>query len=121
MPDGTAVVPVINELRTRCEWDLIVLTQDYHPPGACNASTFYTSTPGRTESWRSDHISFASNNEGTHVFDKILIDGVGEQVSSKEEAPGVRCPRQRRHCLLCALPDYVARPLRARQPWGSVP
>ena len=34
VPDGDAVVGVINKLMARCPWDLVVLSQDYHPKGA---------------------------------------------------------------------------------------
>lgn len=33
VPDGDAVVPVINRLRATCAWDAVVLTQDWHPRG----------------------------------------------------------------------------------------
>lgn len=35
VPEGSAVVPVINRLREECKWDLVVFTQDYHPAGMC--------------------------------------------------------------------------------------
>ncbi len=42
VPDGDAVVPVINRLMTR--FDDVVLTQDWHPPGH---SSFASSHPGK--------------------------------------------------------------------------
>jgi nicotinamidase/pyrazinamidase len=59
VPDGDAVIEVVNALRYRFNWDLIVLTQDWHP---------------------SDHISFASNNSGSSVFETVDLPGVGPQV-----------------------------------------
>ena len=34
VPDGDAVVPVLNTLREKLHWDLVVLTQDWHPTSA---------------------------------------------------------------------------------------
>ena len=34
VPDGDDVVPAINKLRAAVPFDLVVLTQDYHPKGA---------------------------------------------------------------------------------------
>jgi nicotinamidase/pyrazinamidase len=31
--DGFAIVPIINGLRDKAKFDMVVLTQDYHPPG----------------------------------------------------------------------------------------
>jgi len=47
--DGTAVIPIINNLRKAHEWDTIALTQDWHPKG---------------------HFSFASTNKdkGAKLF-----------------------------------------------------
>jgi nicotinamidase/pyrazinamidase len=53
------VIPVINQLRGTCTWDLIVLTQDWHP---------------------ADHASFASNNAGAPLFSVRTLPGMGEQV-----------------------------------------
>lgn len=49
VPDGDAVVPVINELATR--FGTVVLTQDWHPPG---------------------HSSFASEHPGRAPFDTVM-------------------------------------------------
>ena len=59
VPDGDAVVPVINRLRARCTWDVVVLTQDWHPP---------------------THASFASNNAGAALFSVVELEGMGKQV-----------------------------------------
>jgi nicotinamidase/pyrazinamidase len=59
VPDGDAIIELVNSLRTRWNWDLVVLTQDWHP---------------------SDHVSFASNNEGSTVFSTIDLEGIGPQV-----------------------------------------
>ncbi|KAA0174174.1 hypothetical protein FNF27_04395 [Cafeteria roenbergensis] len=59
VPDGNQIIAVVNSLRERWNWDLVVLTQDWHP---------------------ADHISFSSNNPGTSVFETITIPDVGEQV-----------------------------------------
>lgn len=51
VPDGDAVVPVINQLARR--FDNVVLTQDWHPPG---------------------HASFASSHPGKAPFDTTTLD-----------------------------------------------
>jgi nicotinamidase/pyrazinamidase len=56
VPDGDAIVPLINQLQNK--FDLIVATQDWHP---------------------ADHASFASNHEGKNPFEKIDLHGM-EQV-----------------------------------------
>lgn len=56
VPDGDAIVPLINQLQSK--FDLIVATQDWHP---------------------ADHASFASNHEGKNAFEKIDLHGM-EQV-----------------------------------------
>lgn len=56
VPDGDAIVPLINQLQNK--FDLIVATQDWHP---------------------ADHASFVSNHEGKNAFDKIDLHGI-EQV-----------------------------------------
>ena len=53
------VVPVFNKLREEHKWDLIVLTQDYHP---------------------ADHVSFAANHEGADLFSKIELKDGTEQI-----------------------------------------
>ncbi|GAB5366422.1 hypothetical protein AAMO2058_001142200 [Amorphochlora amoebiformis] len=45
--DGDAVVPLVNKLRKDVKWDLICLSQDWHP---------------------SNHCSFVTNNEGAKIF-----------------------------------------------------
>jgi nicotinamidase/pyrazinamidase len=56
VPDGAEIIPGVNALQS--EYDLIVATQDWHPPA---------------------HKSFASNHTGQKAFDRILLDGL-EQV-----------------------------------------
>ncbi len=56
VPDGDQVVPLANRLMK--QFDLIVATQDWHPP---------------------NHGSFASQHEGKHVGDVVLLDGI-EQI-----------------------------------------
>lgn len=48
VPDGDAVVPVINGLRDTLKPDVVVLTADWHPV---------------------DHTSFVTNNPGSRVFE----------------------------------------------------
>lgn len=56
VPDGDAVVPVINRLIDR--FDHVVLTQDWHPPG---------------------HDSFASSHDGKNPLELITVE-YGDQV-----------------------------------------
>ena len=56
VPDGDAVVPVVNELIPKFE--SVVFTQDWHPAG---------------------HSSFASTHEGKSPFEMVALD-YGEQV-----------------------------------------
>lgn len=56
VPDGDAVVPVINALARH--YSTVVITQDWHPP---------------------HHISFASTHDGRAPFETIALD-YGEQV-----------------------------------------
>ena len=53
VPDGDAIVPIINALQRH--FDLIVATQDWHPH---------------------NHASFASNHEGRKPFDEIDLHGI---------------------------------------------
>lgn len=55
VPDGDAIVPVVNQLIA--QYDHVVLTQDWHPVG---------------------HHSFASTHQGRQPFDSISMD-YGEQ------------------------------------------
>jgi len=57
--NGDSIIPVINQLRNQVNWDLIVLTQDYHP---------------------SDHVSFASNNKGATLFSTVKLEDGLDQV-----------------------------------------
>ncbi|MCS7183408.1 MAG: bifunctional nicotinamidase/pyrazinamidase [Thermoanaerobaculum sp.] len=52
VPDGDAVVPIINRLALH--FPLVVASQDWHPP---------------------NHLSFASNHPGRAVLDVITLDG----------------------------------------------
>lgn len=56
VPDGDAIIPVVNRLQQ--QFDLVIATQDWHPPG---------------------HKSFASSHPGRNVFDKTDLNGL-EQV-----------------------------------------
>lgn len=56
VPDGDAVVPVINRVASR--FDNVVVTQDWHP---------------------ADHVSFAANHPGRQPFETITLP-YGEQV-----------------------------------------
>ena len=56
VPDGNAIIPVVNALQQHFE--LVVATQDWHPP---------------------QHKSFASNHKGKKVFELIDLNGL-EQV-----------------------------------------
>lgn len=53
VPEGDAVLPVINRIQPR--FDLVVATQDWHPP---------------------DHLSFAANHPGRRVGEVIELDGL---------------------------------------------
>ncbi|MCG8404794.1 MAG: bifunctional nicotinamidase/pyrazinamidase [Phycisphaerales bacterium] len=53
VPDGDAVVPVANRVQSR--FDLVVATQDWHPP---------------------DHGSFATNHEGKRPGDVVDLNGL---------------------------------------------
>ncbi|GAM21983.1 hypothetical protein SAMD00019534_051580 [Acytostelium subglobosum LB1] len=56
--DASAILDPINELRKKMKFDLVVLSQDWHPQ---------------------DHVSFASNNPGKKPFDTMPYHG-GVQV-----------------------------------------
>ncbi len=53
VPDGDAIVPVVNRLLPH--FDLVVATQDWHPP---------------------DHGSFAVNHPGHAAFEQVELDGL---------------------------------------------
>lgn len=55
VPGGQEVVPVVNALSGR--FDLVVATQDWHPP---------------------DHVSFAANHAGRQPFEEIDLDGLAQ-------------------------------------------
>ena len=73
------MVPKINRLRSAGTWDLIVLTQDWHPAGASRVRPCLTHT-SRNLLGGTDHISFASNNEGATVFETRELPDIGQQV-----------------------------------------
>jgi nicotinamidase/pyrazinamidase len=52
VPDGHAILPVINRIQAR--YDLVAVTQDWHPP---------------------DHLSFASQHRGLKPLDTVELDG----------------------------------------------
>jgi nicotinamidase/pyrazinamidase len=55
VPNGDAVIPVINRIQSR--FDYVVLTQDYHPK---------------------NHGSFASNHPGLRVYDQVKLGGLDQ-------------------------------------------
>lgn len=56
VPDGDAIVPLVNALAGR--FDHVIATQDWHPPG---------------------HLSFASSHPGRHAFETVAV-AYGEQM-----------------------------------------
>ena len=70
VPEGDAVIPVINRLQDR--FDLVLATQDWHPP---------------------DHGSFAASHPGHKVGDVIELDGVPQilwPVHCIQNSPGAQ-------------------------------
>ena len=70
VPEGDAVIPVINRLQDR--FDLVLATQDWHPP---------------------DHGSFAATHPGHKVGDVIELDGVPQilwPVHCIQNSPGAQ-------------------------------
>jgi len=65
VPEGDAVVPVINRLLPR--FPVVVATQDWHPR---------------------DHVSFASNHPGTEPFSTIELQGVAQTLWPDHCIPG---------------------------------
>jgi nicotinamidase/pyrazinamidase len=55
VPDGDAIIPILNELIPR--YPLVAATQDWHPP---------------------EHLSFASSHAGRQPFETIELDGVAQ-------------------------------------------
>jgi nicotinamidase/pyrazinamidase len=55
VPDGDAIIPLVNELQA--SFQLVVATQDWHPPG---------------------HKSFASSHTGKKIFERIDLHGLGQ-------------------------------------------
>ncbi len=55
VPDGDAVIEVMNRILEINSFDVIIITQDWHP---------------------ANHKSFASNHEGKNIFDVIDLNGV---------------------------------------------
>ena len=79
VPDGNAIIPLVNDLQAR--FDLVVATQDWHPRG---------------------HQSFASSHAGRAPFQQIDLHGLPQvlwpdhciQASAGAElAPGLRTER----------------------------
>ncbi len=58
--DSMPIIPLINSLRTRPEYSLIVLTQDWHP---------------------ANHSSFASNHDGAELFSMVKTPRGADQVA----------------------------------------
>jgi len=70
VPEGDAVIPVINRLQDR--FDLVLATQDWHPP---------------------DHGSFAATHPGHKVGDVIELDGIPQilwPVHCVQNSPGAQ-------------------------------
>ena len=59
VPKANSIIQPINRLMRSVEWDLVVLSQDFHP---------------------ADHMSFASNNAGAKPFETKKLPGIGDQV-----------------------------------------
>ena len=73
VPQGDAVIPLINRLQDR--FDLVLATQDWHPP---------------------DHGSFAASHPGHKVGDVIELDGVPQilwPVHCVQNSPGAQFSR----------------------------
>ena len=58
VPGGDAILPVVSRLQER--FDLVVATQDWHPPG---------------------HHSFASSHDGKELFETIDLQGLLPPIS----------------------------------------
>ncbi len=76
VPEGDLIVPVVNRLMP--QFDLVVATQDWHPP---------------------EHGSFAANHPGRTVYDSIDLDGLSQTLwpvhcvqntAGAEFAPGLQ-------------------------------
>eukprot|EP00744_Colponema_vietnamica_P027045 GILI01040373.1.p1 GENE.GILI01040373.1~~GILI01040373.1.p1 ORF type:complete len:206 (-),score=47.84 GILI01040373.1:100-717(-) len=72
VPQGDEVVAVINDLKKRVVWDLVVFTTDWHPQ---------------------DHCSFAANNPGSILFQPFLLADTGKEqvmwpVHCVQDTPG---------------------------------
>eukprot|EP00472_Partenskyella_glossopodia_P001051 CAMPEP_0197543326 /NCGR_PEP_ID=MMETSP1318-20131121/68171_1 /TAXON_ID=552666 /ORGANISM="Partenskyella glossopodia, Strain RCC365" /LENGTH=223 /DNA_ID=CAMNT_0043102651 /DNA_START=86 /DNA_END=757 /DNA_ORIENTATION=+ len=55
---GDKIIPLINQMRSEIKWDLICLSQDWHP---------------------SDHCSFGPNNKGAPLFTQITLPKTGSK------------------------------------------
>lgn len=55
VPQGDAIIPIVNELQEASDYKLIVATQDWHPQG---------------------HKSFATSHANCAPFEQIILDGV---------------------------------------------
>ncbi len=53
---GTKLVPVVNQLRKSTDFDMVVLTSDWHPQ---------------------NHVSFHVNNPGSELFQTIQVEQLG--------------------------------------------
>jgi hypothetical protein len=108
VPGGSQVIPLINALRSGCDWKVVVLTQDWHPP---------------------THASFASNNPGAQLFTVVELPGMGQQVRRRACACVGQCfptpvappPSPSPPRLPPLFADDVAEPLRAEHPGLGVP
>ncbi len=92
VPDGSAVVPLINQLRDGVPWARVVLTQDWHPR---------------------EHASFGANNPGAQLFTVVDLPGIGSQVRMAWRAGFGRGPvrvRMRVYARACRGGGHAAPP-----------
>jgi nicotinamidase/pyrazinamidase len=52
VPNSLEIIPIINTLREKKNFDFVILSQDFHPK---------------------DHMSFVNNNNGAKVFEKFTM------------------------------------------------
>jgi nicotinamidase/pyrazinamidase len=82
VPDGDAVVPVANRIAGSNRFNLVVATQDWHPP---------------------THGSFAANHPGRKPGDVVVLDGIEQilwPVHCVQETPGAKfAPGLRRSAI----------------------
>ncbi|ORY35669.1 Isochorismatase-like protein [Naematelia encephala] len=92
VPDGRAVIPVIQGLldQTKWDWDFVVPSQDYHPKG---------------------HISFASTNNGEPFKEKLVTNVHGVEYAQTLWPD---------HCVIGTKGAEIERELRhSFEPWKN--